>query len=230
MYPLFFGFPLADLPGSSNSWIAPHSVSGWSKWPLRAGYPRKAIVLGPDRLCDRLYMNWLLGSKSFLRGTSGQPTPCPPWTEPGMQWVKLDSTQVLFCHLATRPYIDHCVQFWELYVGGLAFKSQDTCPAFHPGTLGEHQIVRWMQITVAVVLNMLLENVSPKRPFQKARGLFGAGQGPLDDSNIPPKSTTPNLGILSPKELRNLIIWKKIERIIVFSLEKESGSQMKWIS
>ena len=152
--PLFCGFPLAELPGSSNSWIAPHRVSGWSEWSLRAGYPWKAIVLRPDRLWDRLYMSWLLGSKSFLRGRSGQPTPCPPWSvsrgskwmerqdwEPGVQWVKLDSTQVLFCLLATRPYIDHCVQFSELYVRGLAFESHDTCPAFHPGALEAHQIV-----------------------------------------------------------------------------------------
>lgn len=99
-------------------------------------------------------MSWLLGSKSLLRGRSGHPTPCPPWSisgdsewmerqswEPGMRWVKIDSTQVLFCLLATKPYLDHCVQFWELYVGGLAFKSQGTCPAFHPGTLEEHRIV-----------------------------------------------------------------------------------------
>ena len=51
-----------------------------------------------------------------------------------------------------------------------------------------------MQITVAVVVNILLENVPPKRPFQNARGIFGAVQGPLDDSNIPPKSTAPQFG------------------------------------
>lgn len=153
MYPLFFGFPLADLPGSSNSWTALHSVSGWSKWSLRAGYPRKAIVLRPDRLCDRLHE---------LAAGQQVPPSRKIWTSHSLSTMvniwrfrvngetelrardamsknRLNSS--VFCLLATKPYLDHCVQFWELYVGGLAFKSQGTCPAFHPGTLEEHRIV-----------------------------------------------------------------------------------------